>query len=213
MPKRMRMKKHLDGRIAACAALLPDKQTLSDTLREYAEQNEPLLLEIGCGKASFLIKTAADNPRALCVGVERISNVICSALEAAAGAALGNIRFLNIGAADLGAWLPPYCADIIYINFSDPWPKRRQEHNRLTADSFLALYASLLKADGHIELKTDNVPFFDYSIAQLQKNGWLCSGITYDLHSSPPKNNITTDYEDSFVKRGVKIGKLIAART
>ena len=103
--------------------------------------------------------------------------------------------------------------DRIYLNFSDPWPKDRHAHRRLTSPNFLKLYDSFLKDDGVIEFKTDNRNLFDYSLEAAPAAGWKVKDITYDLHHSEyAEGNIMTEYEMKFSAMGIPINKMIIYR-
>lgn len=102
-----------------------------------------------------------------------------TALESAVTAAdtrPDNLRFLIGNAQNLGEWLPAHCLERIYLNFSDPWPKKGYAKRRLTHRDFLALYRTLLVPGGEIRLKTDNTGLFDFTLAEAEEDGWHCPG-------------------------------------
>ena len=101
--------------------------------------------------------------------------------------------------------------DLIYLNFSDPWPKDRHAKRRLTSPRFLARYDKIFKKDKNIIMKTDNKPLFDYSVESLKEYGYTINYLTNDLHSSK-ENIITTEYEDKFTSQGLKINYLEASK-
>lgn len=99
----------------------------------------------------------------------------------------------------------------IYLNFSDPWPKERHASRRLTSSAFLKRYRKILSFCGHVEFKTDNRSLFDWSIEEIQREGWNLLSVTYDLHHAPEGLfNVMTEYEEKFSSRGQKICKLTA---
>jgi len=98
----------------------------------------------------------------------------------------------------------------IYLNFSDPWHKKRHEKRRLTYKTFLEAYRKLLKPGGSVQMKTDNVPLFDYSVMSFEENGYTLQEVTYDLHAQNNADNIMTEYEELFSSQGHKICRLVA---
>ncbi|MBQ3126448.1 MAG: tRNA (guanosine(46)-N7)-methyltransferase TrmB [Clostridia bacterium] len=207
---RMRKKKHGSERIAACSHLLiEDPTVLLENPQSPFPVARPLCLEIGCGKGGFAVGTAAAEPEFNLIAVERISDVMVNALEGAAAAAdtrPDNLRFLIGDAQHLGEWLPPHCLSRIYLNFSDPWPKKGYAKRRLTYRTFLAIYADLLAPGGEIRFKTDNVGLFDFTLEEAEACGWTLSRLTRDLHHSEwAEGNIMTEYERHFSEQGVTI--------
>ncbi|MDO4750295.1 MAG: tRNA (guanosine(46)-N7)-methyltransferase TrmB, partial [Eubacteriales bacterium] len=126
-------------------------------------------------------------------------------------AELPNVRFLDLDAVRLAEIFAPGEISRIYINFPDPWPKSKQFKRRLTAPSFLRMYASLLPMGGEIHFKTDNLPLFDWSVLQFEENRWNLVELTRDLHANGPVG-VMTDYERKFSEAGVPIKRLVAAR-
>ena len=125
---------------------------------------------------------------------------------------LKNVFFLDFDAAKLREIFARGELDRIYINFCDPWPKSRDAKFRLTAPSFLRIYADLLPLDGEVRLKTDNGPLFEWSVQQFEQEGWQIRELTRNLHENGSKG-ILTDYERRFMEAGVPIKMLAAVRT
>lgn len=99
----------------------------------------------------------------------------------------------------------------IYLNFSDPWPKTRHEKRRLTYKSFLANYQRVLKPGGGLELKTDNMGFFEYSLTSFNNYGLVFDGVWLDLHhAAENEGNVETEYEQRFAALGQPIYKVKA---
>ena len=201
----MRKKKHGAERILACAALF------YNTDRDISFLQPPLRLEIGCGKGGFICEAARREPDVHFIAVEKITDVILLAMERAQRENLTNLRFLNCDAAKLTDILPPHCLERIYLNFSDPWPKKGYYKRRLTYRGFLDIYRELLCDNGAIHMKTDNPALFDFSLNELSENGFLLQNVTRDLHNSEWENdNIHTEYESLFAAQGIKINRLEA---
>ena len=151
-------------------------------------------------------------PEKLYLALEKVPDAMILAMERVKNAGLANVRFLDADAKLLKTMFADGEIERIYINFCDPWPKSRDAKLRLTSPFFLRLYADLLPVGGEIRFKTDNTPLFDWSVTQLEQEGWAVSELTHDLHADGPVG-IMTDYEAKFVGMGMKINRLVATRT
>ena len=180
--------------------------------QETFGRSAPLHVEIGVGKGDFLTELAARNPSVNYVGLEAQQGVLYFAARKAAARRLSNVRLLVFDAARLTELFAPHEVDRIYLNFSDPWPKKRHAKRRLTSEAFLERYAAVLNSDGEIHFKTDNIGLFDYSLETMEREGWMLSHVTHDLHALGEADNIMTEYERKFSARGAKIGRLVARR-
>ena len=117
-----------------------------------------------------------------------------------------NLRFIIGDAKILVENVKPHTVDCIYLNFSDPWPKSKHAKRRLTHSSFLEIYKTILKEDGILKLKTDNVGLFDFSLEEFESFGMDIVWHTRDLHASEKNaDNIMTEYEKNFSEKGMKI--------
>ncbi len=177
----------------------------------------PIHIEIGMGKGQFLLTLAKQNPFVNYVGIERYSSVLLRALEkfdTEEFCGLTNIRFICMDAMELSEVFAPGEVAKIYLNFSDPWPKKRHARRRLTSTQFFAKYDKVLAAEGVVEFKTDNRPLFEFSLEQVEEAGWRLLGATFDLHHDEEMNagNVMTEYEEKFLGMGNPIHKLIATR-
>ena len=167
-----------------------------------------LNLEIGCGKGSFTCALAAAEPGQDLIAIEKVPDAMILAMERAQAEELRNVCFLDYDAAKLREIFQPEELDRIYINFCDPWPKSRDAKFRLTAPSFLRIYADLLPLGGEIRFKTDNAALFDWSVQQMEQEGWILRALTRDLHAQ----GVQGDYERRFMEEGVPIKMLVAVR-
>ena len=196
-----------------CAALMTDNPEKNrGTWRALMPSCRELRLEIGCGKGRFVLESAKAEPEVLFVALEKEQSAMVMAMEKVADAGLENIVFIDGDAARLSAMFAPGEVDLIYLNFSDPWPKSRDAKFRLTAPSFLRSYADVLKPKGELRIKTDNTPLFVWSVEQLEDEGWELKDITNDLHRNGP-SEIMTDYEARFYATGIRINKVVAIKT
>lgn len=204
---RMRRKKHGAERIAACAEILIEQpQIPAVSPQSYFSQEQPIHLEIGCGKGDFAVGMAAKYPDCNWIAMERVSDVACLALEKAMIAKdtrPDNLRFLIGDARNVAEWFPTHSVDCLYLNFSDPWPKKGYAKRRLTHKDFLELYRNVLTPGGMLKLKTDNEGLFDFSLEQFELCGLTVEWQTRDLHASEKNaDNIMTEYERNFSEKG-----------
>lgn len=208
---RMRKKKHGAERIEACSELLIRRvDDLKDGFGGVFPEERPLHLEIGCGKGNFAVGMAEKYPEVNFIAMERVADVCCIALEKAMAAKesrpADNLRFLIGDARLLDESFPENSLDCIYLNFSDPWPKAGHAKRRLTHRSFLDIYKKLLKEDGILRFKTDNVGLFDFSLEEFADYGAEILWQTRDLHASEKNaDNVMTEYEKNFSEKGFPI--------
>ncbi len=208
---RMRKKKHGAERIEACAELrIAEVDQMKSGFGDIFPSSAPVHMEIGCGKGNFACGMAAKYPDVNFVAVERVADVCCIALEKAKAAsaerASDNLRFLIGDAKTLAENVKPHSLDCIYLNFSDPWPKKGHAKRRLTHRGFLEIYRGLLKQDGILKLKTDNVGLFDFSLEEFEALGMEILWQTRDLHrSEKADDNVMTEYEKNFSEKGFNI--------
>ncbi len=218
----MRRKKHLEERLSSVTDYLfssenDDRNFLTAIEeKEYIDLDEwfgasrPIYLEIGCGKGKFAIEYALSHPDINLLAVEKDSNVIVSACEAALEKGVSNVRFIKGGAEYLPKYLKENSISRIFLNFSCPYPKNKYETHRLTSPFFLSIYKKLMVEGAEIHQKTDNKDFFDYSVEQFEANGYKLKNVCLDLHNSDFKDNIVTEYEQRFVSMGLPIYRLEA---
>ena len=210
---RMRKRANLGKRMEHCAAFLnAEPEALRGQWLTSYPGFEKTYLELGCGKGTFTAETAASLPDTLYIALEKVPDAMILAMEKIDRRGLENVRFIDADAKLLNTMFAEGELDRIYINFCDPWPKSRDAKLRLTAPSFLRLYADALKDGGEIHFKTDNTPLFDWSVEQLTAEGWVLSEVTHDLHENGPVG-VMTDYEVKFYEQGMKINRLVATKT
>ena len=219
---RMRHKKNLDSRLGAVEdyliTLRNDSLNFNDALsenhildlKEMFGNDNPVYLEIGCGKGQFGCTFAKQNPDANIICVEKVKNVIVIACENAQQQGLENVKFLNCAGEYLQSYLPSKTFETIFLNFSCPFPKKSYASHRLTSERFLNIYKTLLKPNAPICQKTDNMHFFEYSIESFSKCGYELSNVSLDLHNSDFEDNIVTEYEEKFASQGMPIYRLEA---
>ncbi|MBQ6782835.1 MAG: tRNA (guanosine(46)-N7)-methyltransferase TrmB [Acholeplasmatales bacterium] len=171
---------------------------------ELFGNNNPLHIEIGCGKGQFMSTLAKLNPDINYIAIEKFDSVLLRCLEKIINDDIPNLKIAVMDAAVLGTYFADDEVDRIYLNFSDPWPKSHHAKRRLTSPLFLDLYKHVLKDEGEIHFKTDNRGLFEYSLESFNNNGFKLSHISLDLHKDTEKypDNITTEFEDKWSKLG-----------
>ncbi len=181
--------------------------------KEFFQNENPIHLEIGTGKGKFITTLAQQNPDINYVGIEKFSSVLVRALEKQQENPLPNLIFLREDAQRITEFFGKGEVSRIYLNFSDPWPKDRHAKRRLTSVEYLKRYDEILKIDGDVQFKTDNMSLFTFSLEQMEEAGWKIVDKTFDLkHSKIAEGNVMTEYEERFSAKGNPICKLIAVR-
>ncbi len=212
MSVRMRKKKNLIPRLEACEALLEREPAgRKGAWRALFPGKERLALEIGCGKGKFTAGTAQGEPEQALVALERVPEALVMAVEKARDLSLSNVRYIIGDADDLREYFAEGELDRIYVNFCDPWPKKKQAKRRLVHREYLAVYASLLKPGGEVIFKTDNAPLFDFALEEAAAASFGILGVTRDLAGSGIPN-VTTEYEEKFMALGNPIHRAVFRR-
>ena len=190
---------------------------LKGKIQDIFDVRRPLQIEIGMGKGQFIRNMALKNPGTNFIGIERYESVLMKAIQRKRNleseGAIDNLRFLCADARKLADIFETGEVDKIFLNFSDPWPKDRHANRRLTSPDFLQVYDRILKPEGVIEFKTDNVGLFGYSLEVVKESKWKLDFCSFDFHSEKEsEGNIMTEYEEKFSSQGNKICKMIISR-
>ena len=182
--------------------------SLSD---EEISSLDDIYLEIGCGKGEFIVDMALNNPDKLFIGVEK--NVTCAgiSLKKIVEKEIPNIKFLYKDGEQVIRVLKDNSVNRIYLNFSDPWPKKRHFKRRLTNVNFLNEYRRILKSDGLIIFKSDNKDLFDYSIEELKAANFNIISLNYD-YDGLDNDDVQTEYEKKFRAQGISIKKVVVGK-
>lgn len=220
---RIRRKKHLEERVSQARDVLIvadmdiknvniaiENKKYFDYKKLFGNDN-PVEMEIGCGKGSFIVQKAKQNPNVNFIAVELLQNIIVMACELAKKLGLKNIRFFNSGAEYLPRYIKENSISNIYLNFSPPFPKVGSESHRLTSDNYVKAYKSFLVDGGAVFQKTDDREFFEYSLNKFIEHGFSAIEIT-DKIKSGEIDNIETEYEKMFKNKGILANGLIAIK-
>ena len=186
-----------------------DTQANSGRIRAYFGNDNPIHLEIGCGKGRFIAEASRQSPDINFIAMERESVILAAAARHAQENGAGSLAFLLLDADQLQEVFLPGDIARLYINFCDPWPKKRRAKRRLTHEKYLTMYEQLTIPEIHF--KTDNRPLFEFSIESLSARGWQLKNVSLDLHNSGMEGNIMTEYEQKFSSMGMPIYRLEAS--
>lgn len=173
--------------------------------------DHPIHVEVGSGKGAFVSGMAKANPDINYIGIDIQKSVLSYALDKVLATDVPNIKLLWVDGSDLTDYFEDGEIDRLYLNFSDPWPKKRHEKRRLTYQSFLATYQQILPENGEIHFKTDNRGLFEYSLVSFSQYGMKLKGVWLDLHASDFEDNVLTEYEQKFANKGQVIYRVEAA--
>ncbi len=171
------------------------------------KNDNPIYIEIGMGKGKFIVENARRYKNINFIGIEKFDSVLARAVKKIEDD-LDNLLLIRMDALDIDKVFS-HEVDRIYLNFSDPWPKKRQIKRRLTSDIFLSKYNSIFEDKKEIRMRTDNKDLFSYSLESVSRNGYILERVFMDLHSSED-DLITTEYEDKFDSVGMPIYSFIA---
>ena len=179
--------------------------------QEIFGNDHPIHVEVGSGKGAFVSGMAKANPEINYIGIDIQKSVLSYALDKVLATDVPNIKLLWVDGSDLTDYFEEGEIDRLYLNFSDPWPKKRHEKRRLTYQSFLATYQQILPENGEIHFKTDNRGIFEYSLVSFSQYGMKLKGVWLDLHASDFEDNVLTEYEQKFANKGQVIYRVEAA--
>lgn len=175
--------------------------------KDIFKNNNPIYIEIGMGKGNFIIENAIKYPNINFIGIEKFDSVIVRAIEKVNNEDIPNLRFIRMDADDIDEVFNKEI-DVLYLNFSDPWPKKRHEKRRLTHTNFLIKYDNIFKNKKRIAFKTDNRKLFEFSIIELTNYKYKINDISLNLYKDDIKDNIPTEYEKKFSSKGFPIYKI-----
>ena len=177
--------------------------------KKICENQYPIHLEIGTGKGQF-INTISDQIKNInFLSMEKYDSVILRALQKLIDSSSKNVFLLRGEAENLLEYFTTNEIERIYLNFSDPWPKKRNAKRRLTHCRFLEKYHQILGPNGEIHIKTDNRAFFEFTLQHLNEHGMVFDHLNLDLHADEPESNVRSEYEESKAARGSRIYQLV----
>ncbi len=204
---RMRRMKNLVPRMEACAAYrIGEPEARKGCWRGLMPDAKALWVEVGCGKGKFTAETAQANPDVLLIAVERCREAMVVAMEKAQSMGLKNVFFIDMDVEKIEEIFAPGEIDRLFINFPDPWPRKKNAKRRLTHRGFLDKYCRVVEEGGEIHFKTDNAPLFEFSVEEFDACGLQVNNLTRDLHAGGIVG-IMTGYEEKFHALGTPINR------
>ena len=204
---RRRRKKGSDKKLLSFTdyVIKDDIENLKGKWSSKFENNNPIHVEFGTGRGKFITTHAKSNPDINYIAMEIKEEVLLKAVEKAHEANLNNILFVWGNVNNILDYFEEKEISRVYVNFCDPWPKKRWAKRRLTHSSFLEKYDTILKDDGELHFKTDNRDLFEFSLNEIAASDWMLKNISLDLAKNTEIENITTEYEDKFMSQGMQI--------
>ena len=208
---RMRKKKNCALRMERCSDIwIKNPEENKGKWKEIFKNDNPIHIEIGCGKGNFVTGMAKLYPDVNFIAIEKVEDVIVMAMEKAHDAGLTNVLFMDMDAERIEDFFEFGEIERIYLNFSDPWKKNKQAKRRLTHKNFLERYKKVLREGDYIWFKTDNRNLFEFSLNSFAQENYKLENITLDLHNSGFEGNVVTEYEQRFLDEGAPIYRLEA---
>lgn len=197
----MRLKhiKDADKIINASSYLVKNPNDYKGKWNELFKNDNNIEIEIGTGKGKFIISKAINNPNINYIGIEKYDSPLVSAVKKLNDIDVPNLKLLCFDASNI-CDIFDHEIDKIYLNFSDPWPKKKHAKRRLSSSNFLEKYDLLFKNEKRIQMKTDNDDLFSYSVESFIENG-------YEIIEKNTNyfDTFTTEYEDKFIGLGKNI--------
>lgn len=167
---------------------------------DYFNNHNPICLELGTGRGEFIMQMAKKYPHINFIGLELNTSQLATAAIKLEKEKLNNLKLIKDDARNIINIFGKEI-DTIYLTFSEPWPKKRDERNRFTHESYLKLYDRIYKKDKHIILKTDNKGLFAYSLETLSNYWYVFDTVSLDLHNDERNiPNLMTDFEIQYYK-------------
>ena len=204
---RMRKMRNLEPRTEKCAAYrITAPETLKGSWRSLKPDCTEIWVEVGCGKGKFTAEMAAANPQVLMIAVERCREAMVVAMEKAKAMDLTNVFYIDMDVARIEEIFAGQEIDRLFINFPDPWPRKKNAKRRLTHRGFLDKYCRVVKTGGEFHFKTDNAPLFEFSVEEFAACGLEVKNLTRDLHKDGIVG-IMTGYEEKFHGLGTPINR------
>lgn len=206
---RVRKKPWAENELVTNPYIIQEPEKMKGKWAEYFGNDNPVFIEIGCGKGRFISLTAKANPNFNFIGIEKDKSVSAVAVRHIEEG-IDNLCVICADAGNLENYFETGEVKRIYLNFSDPWPRKKWAKRRLTYRTFLDSYKKVFGQSGEIYMKTDNRGLFEFSLNEFSDQNWRLRNISLDLHNSDYEGNIMTEYEEKFSSEGMPIYRLEA---
>lgn len=187
-------------------------ETMKGKWKQYLN-TDCLHVEIGCGKGNYSLGMSKLYPKDGFVAIEKNDSAAgVAAKKYDTDTEKGKLCLIRGDAEVLSDWFDTHEIDVIHLNFSDPWPKKRYAKRRLSNERFLQQYKNVLSENGEIQMKTDNAKLFAYSLLEFQNAGFTMVDVDVDYRSEPHPEDTQTEYEEKFVAKGQPIYRCVWKR-
>ncbi len=207
---RLRNVKNKEEILNSSSFLVKEPKKYCGKWYDYFDNFNPIYIEIGMGKGQFIRENAKKYPNINFIGIEKYDSVVAKCLPKIDNN-LKNLAIIRMDALEIDQVFL-HEIDRIYLNFSDPWPKKRHHLRRLSSKVFLEKYSGLFRNDFDIWMRTDNPDLFCYSLMSFSEAHYILKNLTLDLHGQDDENLITTEYEDRFLSMGMPIYSVEAVK-
>ena len=194
---RLRNVKGADIEVQKSEYVIKNPLDYKGNFKKFFDNENPIYVEIGMGKGKFIIENAVKNPNINFIGIEKYNSVALRAIQKLENLNIPNLKIIVFDASNIEN-LFDHEIDRIYLNFSDPWPKKRHAERRLTSMTFLNKYENVFKNNKNIIMKTDNRNLFEFSIMNFNNKNYKIIDLSLDLHKDNDVLNIETEYEIKF---------------
>ena len=201
---RLRNVRGAKEKIESSKYIILNYKELKGKYKSLFGNDNPIHIEIGMGKGRFIVENAKKYPHINFIGIEKFDSVIVRAIEKIEEEDIPNLRLIRMDAQEIVEVFDKEI-ETIYLNFSDPWPKVRHAHRRLSSRKFLERYDSLFKGDKRIVMKTDNRHLFEFSVKEFTDYGYTIDNLCLDVYNEGIIDNIPTEYETKFSSKGFPI--------
>ncbi len=201
---RLRNVRGAKEKIESSKYIVLNYQELKGNFKSLFNNDNPIHIEIGMGKGHFIVENAKRYPNINFIGIEKFDSVIVRAIEKIEAENIPNLRLIRMDATTINEVFEKEI-DTVYLNFSDPWPKVRHAHRRLSSKKFLQRYDTIFKGNKHIIMKTDNRHLFEFSVQEFTDYGYKIDKLCLDVYNEGIENNIPTEYEMKFSSKGFPI--------
>lgn len=199
---RMRRLKWAEDYLKNSEARVMEPDKYRNQWKHRLDNGKKLHVEIGTGKGSYSHEMAKMNPDESFAAIEKNESAAGMAARKYDEDPQANLRLIYGDASDLRSWFGNGEVNVIHLNFSDPWPKKRNAKRRLSSPAFLEQYRDILSEDGEIQMKTDNSSLFEYSVLQMLQAGFILEDISVDFRREPHPEDAVTEYEKKFMEAG-----------
>ena len=176
---------------------------------EIFTKNQPITLELACGKGEYTLELARNYQGRNFIGVDIKGARIWKGAKQALEEELENVRFLRIYIDHVEEYFAPGEVDEIWITFPDPYPKRRDKKKRLTSPQFLRRYKNILTEMSKLHLKTDSSSLFDYTLGTLEELNLPVEEVIRDVHRECSEESMLRTVTTFYEKQHLEDGKII----